>query len=76
MSKDYVGIDKEFLPRKLKTWADRLEEDYWANLFDVLHEMRTQLTIYTDKMVAIEKHIFAKMVEEYGHARDKEREVK
>ena len=44
MKLEYIGIDKEFLPKKLREFADLLEKDYWGNLYEVLEDMAFQLT--------------------------------
>lgn len=70
MEKYKIGIDKKFLPRKCREWADRLEKDYWANLYNVIGEMSFQLDVYTEKIKGMAKYMAAKRLEEYGRLRD------
>ncbi len=75
MKAKYIRTDKEYLPKKLREFADLLEKDYWGNLYEVLEDMAFQWSTHHEKLKAIIKYMSAKQVAEWGRFKDAEEKI-
>lgn len=74
MSEKYTNIDETWFPKKLREYADKLDEDFYDNILDVLKNLGFQTKTVMSKIQKLEVEMIQANLKVYMANRKKVKE--